>query len=298
MSVCICSLARDCAPALRRNLPLLDSMCARFRSAHVVIVENDSKDESKEVLRRWQAGRSQVRLVLNDFGARTLPDAASTTVNPSYSRFRIEQMASHRNRYLDDAATIDGLDYVIVVDLDLYRIELDGIAHAFGQSIPWDAQFANGRISDPYRAHLADFYWDTYAFWEVGDSTPQTEERMASYWEALQPLEKGMPLVAVQSAFCGVGVYRWDAMKGHRYGVEPNSGDSRVEVLSEHVYLHRGMIASGHGRLFINPSMVVYYNEPRWPMSLRAKRLAHVIRHRGIAGAARKLASKMTSRDS
>ena len=104
-------------------------------------------------------------------------DARSTTVNPSFSRFRIEKLAFHRNRYLDHVATLPDLDYVIVVDLDLYRIDIDGIAHAFGQTIPWDAQFANGRISDPCRPELGNYYYDTYALWELGDVSSTDREQ-------------------------------------------------------------------------------------------------------------------------
>ena len=55
-SVCICALVRDCAPALERNLPWLDTLCTQFRSAQVVIFENDSRDGSKEMLTSWAAG--------------------------------------------------------------------------------------------------------------------------------------------------------------------------------------------------------------------------------------------------
>jgi len=291
-SACICALARDCAPALLKNLPVLDNLGARFKTANVVVVENDSKDGTKDVLRAWAAGRPHITLFLEDFNTQTVPHALSTTANPSFSRLRIEKLAGYRNRYLEYARTLQTLDYVIVLDLDLHRVPIEGIAHAFGQGIPWDAQFANGRISDPCRPQLGDFYWDVYAFWELGDSTPQTEAKMARYWESLQPLQKGMPLIAVQSAFGGLGIYRWDALRQHRYGVEDNA-DSSVEVIVEHTYLHRRMIEAGHVRLFINPSMVVYYNKPRSPIALRAERLADIVRRHGIAGAAAKIASRL-----
>src|SRR5688572_15735848 len=108
-SVCICALARDCAPALAHNLPLLDRLCALFKSAHVIIVENDSKDDSKAVLRAWAGDRSHIKLLLDDFGTIRVPDAQSTTYNPNYSRYRIENLTFHRNRYLDQAATLPGL---------------------------------------------------------------------------------------------------------------------------------------------------------------------------------------------
>jgi hypothetical protein len=295
-NVCICALARDCAPALANNLAFLDSLCARFNRAHVIIVENDSKDDTKAVLRAWGSDRAHVKLLLEDFGTKRVPDAQSTTFNPNYSRHRIENLTFHRNRYLEQAATLPGLEYLIVIDIDLHRIEMDGVAHAFGQRIPWDAQFANGRFSDLWRPDLRDFYRDTYALWELGDSETQTEHKIENYWKLLQPLTRGIPLIAVQSAFGGLGVYRWDAVRSHRYGVELNRGDRTVEVICEHAVLHRRMIDAGHHRLFINPSMVVYFNKLRSPIALRAERYALVLRERGIARTLQRLAGKVVGR--
>jgi hypothetical protein len=177
-------------------------------------------------------------------------------------------------------------------------MELEGIAHAFGQDIPWDAQFANGRITDPRRPQLGDFYWDTYALWEVGDTSPQTEPKMAAYGEMLKPLIKGMPLFAVQSAFGGMGLYRWEALKGLRYGVESNR-DDRVEVIVEHTYLHRQMIAAGHSRLFINPSMLVYYDRgPRSRVAFTLEMLFHSLQRDGFRATAKKLLRKLSANPS
>ena len=292
-NVCISALVRDCAPALARNLPWLDTLCAQFKSARVVIFENDSRDGSKEMLASWAGGKSSVKVFSENVGTRTVPANVPSGANPFYSRSRIEKMAKYRNQYLDYASRLQDLDYLLVIDLDLHRLELDGIAHAFGQDIPWDAQFANGRISDPWRPELGDFYWDTYAFWEIGDTSPQTEAKMAAYGEMLKPLIKGMPLFAVQSAFGGMGLYRWEALKGLRYGLESNQ-DDRVEVVVEHTYLHRRLIAAGHSRLFINPSMTVYYDSgPRSRVAFTLERLFHSLRRQGATGTAKRLVHKL-----
>src|SRR5262245_47714474 len=89
--VCICALARHCAPALVRNLPFVDTLCARFGRADVVIVENDSKDNSKNILRKWAAERPHIRLLLDDFGPEPGSDGNAARTNPSFSRARIER---------------------------------------------------------------------------------------------------------------------------------------------------------------------------------------------------------------
>src|SRR2546426_8459477 len=125
-NVCICALVGDCAPALARNLPWLDTLRAQFKSAQVVIFENDSQDGSKQMLASWAAGKSRVKVFSEHFGTRTVPAELPSGVNPSYSRSRIEKMAHYRNQYLNFASTLADLDYLLVIDLDLHRIEPEG----------------------------------------------------------------------------------------------------------------------------------------------------------------------------
>jgi hypothetical protein len=291
--VCVCGIVRDCAPALQRTLPWVDHLCAQFKDAQVAIFENDSKDHTKAVLSSWAVGRENIHVFLEDYGPGETSRTKLGTVNPSFSYSRIERIARHRNRYLEFASQLSGLDYLIVVDLDVDWIDPNAVGHAFGQEIPWDAQFANGRT---WQVDTSDLYRDTYAVWEIGDPGPQTESKIAFYRRGLKPLTKGMPLFAVQSGFGGLGVYRWEAIKGLRYGVGLNS-DPRVEVICEHAFLHRQMIAAGNSRLFINPSMILHCDEqPRSRVSLPAMRLANSLRRHGIVETTRKMIRKVTKK--
>jgi hypothetical protein len=67
-----------------------------------------------------------------------------------------------------------------------------------------------------------------------------------------------MPLVLVDSAYGGMAIYKWSSIKGIYYSCLLND-DQRVQCKSEHVGLHQKMIENGHGKIFINPSMVVKY---------------------------------------
>ncbi|MHC4139409.1 MAG: hypothetical protein ACYSR1_06095 [Planctomycetota bacterium] len=51
--VAICSIVRNCGLSLRRNIPQIEKLRKCFNESHVIIVENDSTDNTKEVLERW-----------------------------------------------------------------------------------------------------------------------------------------------------------------------------------------------------------------------------------------------------
>lgn len=93
---------------------------------------------------------------------------------------------------------------------------------------------------------------------KTNDVRSQTPEMILQHQHVFAELEKGEPMIRVFSGFNGLGVYRMKAIKGLRYIPEENY-DERVEVLCEHVSLHRQMAERGFHRVYINPSQVVMY---------------------------------------
>lgn len=275
--VAICSIVRNCRQNLKRNIPTIELIRSKFDKSLVVVVENDSIDGTKQVLADWSHSSPDVHIITEDLGVTTVP-VAEGAVLPCFSRHRIELMASYRNKYLEfldqqwSAATI-----VIVVDLDLAEISVDGIANTFGQAIPWDAVTSNSINANSFEPQ----YYDAYAFREVNDSQPQTEERIFTYQNLLSGFQRGMPMIKVASAFNGLCVYRAEAIRGLRYRCEPNS-DMHVEATCEHITFHLDMSRQGFDRIYINPSQWVFYDArsglPRRMMSSAKRILRFVVR--------------------
>jgi hypothetical protein len=67
-----------------------------------------------------------------------------------------------------------------------------------------------------------------------------------------------MPLTQVYSAYGGLSIYKYDLLKGYRYGLIKND-DSRVEVKCEHFHLNDYLIQTYKAKFFINPNMTVRY---------------------------------------
>lgn len=260
ISLIICGIVRDCAGGIKRNRPVIDKLCSLVKESKVIIFENDSKDGTKSLLNQWCQECGNVYVRSEDFNTVTIPSVkAANGVNPAFSAKRISKMAYYRNKYLNFIREQGwSADYVMVVDLDLQRIELEGIIHSLALGDSWDMMAANGVIYSP-SALFRCRYNDTYALVEHGEEElPQTEESIKAKQYKWAHLCKDMPLQPVYSAFGGMAIYKFDAIKDANYEVLKND-DPRVEVRCEHFALCKQMHQKGYHRIFINPAMKVVY---------------------------------------
>lgn len=254
----VCGIVRDCGKNLKNNIRTINRLCDLAKDYRVVIYENDSKDNTKHILTAWADERKKVHVSLNDFDPVTIPPKQSA-VNPVFSAYRNGKMASYRNRCWDyiEKENLTG-DYVIVVDLDVKKIDLNGVVSSFAVNYDWDAITANG-ISRSFSSRFRKRYHDTYALVACGrENIPQTEEsiKAAQYqWAFLKP---GMPLIRVVSAFGGLAIYKKDAIAHCRYGVLLNN-DEKVESRAEHFFFYQQMKVNGFDKIYINPAMQVKY---------------------------------------
>ena len=257
-TIIICGIARDCGKNLKKNISAINRICDCAKHYHVVIFENDSIDNTKQILLDWAEKRKNIHISLNDFKTETIPKKQSE-VNPVFSVHRIEKMASYRNFYLDYIEKENlPADYVIVADLDIKKIAVDGVINSFAVRYDWDAITANG-TSRSFSSRFRKRYHDGYALIACGqESVPQTEKSIidAQYqWAFLRP---GMPLIRVASAFGGLAIYKREAINHCRYGVLLNN-DEKVESRTEHYFLYSQMKAKGFDKIYINPAMQVKY---------------------------------------
>ena len=190
VQVIICSTVRDCGEALADNIPWVEQLRGHFGESHVVIVENDSIDHTKEVLADWTQDAENVHVIAEDLGLQTIPDyVPSTGKNPFYSAHRIQLMASYRNKYMAYIEEhLPDPDYLIIIDLDIHHVSLEGIMHSFGQPVEWHAISSNGRVLSPLHPFSSVFY-DGYAFQEWGDQRPQIKDRIEQYQLRLRKLK-------------------------------------------------------------------------------------------------------------
>ena len=267
-SIVVCSIVRDAARQVVGNIPAIRWICAHFSWYRVIVYENDSKDNTARILQEWKASDPAVHVISEHLGIRTLPTRKEVASNPFFSQWRIEKMAMYRNRYLDYLEAQGwNPDYVMVVDLDVAGIDREGVMTSFTDACDWDVVTAFGYSLSP---RLALRYHDSYALVEWGkENEVKTENEIAALSYSFATLKDRQEWVRVYSAFGGLAVYKYPALRGCRYGAEAN-GDSRVESRSEHVGLFHRMYERGGIRVYVNPRMRVRYQKLTWRIVLNA----------------------------
>jgi len=262
-SVIICSIVRDCNRNLKKNIPVIEEIRDCFKSSSVIVFENDSIDGTKDTLSKWKSEYQNVNIYCENYSQQTIPTENSSGVNKYYSEYRISKMTKYRNKYLSILSenSIFKADFVIVVDLDIGKLNIKGVAHSFGLADQWDVVCANGYFHD---VRFRKKYYDSYPLVELGNENDnQTETTIANnraVWSFLKP---GMPLIPVYSAYGGLAIYHFEVIKNRKYGVIKNI-DERVEVRCEHFSLCQDIREAGFSRIFINPAMSFTYLRLDW----------------------------------
>jgi hypothetical protein len=231
-SIVICGITRDDAETLPLTIRRIEKTGGFFADYRVVIFENDSADQTPELLRQWEKANAGVTVL-----------SESLRELPAFSSGRFERLAYCRNRYLDHishSCELAAYSYVMVVDMDLRGgWSYDGIASSFGET-GWDAVASN---AIGYH-NLRKTYYDTLAL-----KPPTVLKRTwfnRVFGEGWQ-FRRNDPLIPVESCFGGLAFYRREALLARRY-----AGTSGGREVCEHHALN----ADHRLRFFLNPSQI------------------------------------------
>lgn len=242
-SVVICMLARDCEYALKRNLRKIDNLKRYFRKASIIVVENDSKDKTKEILLNWKHDDEDIHLIMEDTNSITFPkrDSRSNKL-PGASAFRIEKMAMFRNRYMTYIHNnLKDIDYMIVIDIDIDDFDEKQIVKSI-KNAPndWNALFANGRRYYHFLdKKIGMLYYDGFAFVPYKNNVLDLtyKETFILPWKMSKNL-KSSKYVPCISAFGGIGIYKYENLKNIYYSVSKNTRSEIMEVICEHISIN------------------------------------------------------------
>ncbi|MBX9923671.1 MAG: hypothetical protein K2Y01_06135 [Rhabdochlamydiaceae bacterium] len=243
--VVICGLAHNCAKSLESVERRIEETGGLFKDYRVVLFEYDSDDETREVLKAWQKNNPKVHLMKSEVS------------DSKFAQNEFDRMANFRNKYLAYVSkNCKKFDYMMVLDMDLKDSwDLDGLASGFASS-NWDGMFAYGLDPISWSCGLLYVMNDLAAYVKTGDTTKQISQANISknylkvnFRDSLLK-GSGASMIPVASAFGGMGIYKVKSLKGSWY-------EGRA---SEHVSLHQAMAEKGHGKFYINSSLVLVNN--------------------------------------
>lgn len=214
--VLITGVCKNVAPCLPNMIHKIESLGSYFKDYRVVIYENNSTDQTVQLLREW--AKRNPRLILfsenlseSELLARTeLRGGGGTKPN------RMELIAYARNVVLQEVMSpgYDDFKFVITTDMDFREgWYVNSVLTAFSHVKPWDAIFANGITPTNY-------YWDRFAFRDYDRPFgPELLDKAfwREVWGAKMNLLPNRGLIPVYSAFGGIGIYKREALKGATY---------------------------------------------------------------------------------
>ena len=244
--VVICSLLRDVEP----KMDLIQKRCERvgsmFKDYRIVIVENDSSDNTRQKLFEWRNKNPRVNILgcgeNNNVGRCTLPHAKTKTESHLVTKKRIEKMSYLRNLYLDYIRENFGdFDFTIIWDMDVIgTIYLDGIADSVGQMTFPQSEYLHANAMCAYGIYkwgLLKLYYDTYAHQDFGDNFHINLKTVHDVKKGLgipfRDLGSPQP---VKSCFGGFTLYRTKVLINQETNYDPPSEEN---IDCEHVTLHR-----------------------------------------------------------
>lgn len=262
----IALMARDCADALKHNIPEIEKFAASFRESIIVCVENDSVDGTKDILSQWMKKNPNVITLSEDCHR-------FSDIRKGGSFARIERMAYYRNKYMTwiNQSNFEP-DYLIVMDVDIDCFHSEDVIKAIKNAPePFAAIFANGRFYTKFFGKILwGKYYDTYTYvpeesnnWEI------TYTSAKQYNDQINKALRYKQFIKCKSAFSGMAIYQWSLVKDLRYAAEANNSSEFYPCLCEHVGFNRQIYKRGN--LYISSELLVQYhkqNFARWLVSV------------------------------
>lgn len=238
----IVAIARNAMPHLPNTLELVDELHGKFNDCRLYVYENDSTDETAQVLdafaatRQWATVEHETLGVLDDRG---------------FQKGRTRRLAACRTKCQEWVRrNASSTAWTIVLDVDPhYGFSVDGVLHSIATLASLEVGAAQPGAMASYSLYrktdgdgrVGVAHYDAWAA-RIGSYRDRRDEAGGMAWFSTLLVPVGCPPVALLSAFGGLCVYYTRAFLAGQYDGED----------CEHVGLHRTMRRAGYG-LYLNP---------------------------------------------
>ena len=258
----IAGLARDSGDSIESMLDesvKIGSMCADYR---IIIVENDSRDDTRNILLRRAQANSKIIILGCGINVPSCTLNMRKTVGHPIETWRIEKMVHLRNIYMDHVRQhFSNFDFLMIFDFDLScklweEVFAQNFYH-FKNDESIDAICCNGQCAGMIdKATGSTYYCDPYAHVDLDEDVytmssldkADTDAWKQRYDERIKVSLDGK-LVRVKSCFGECVIYRTAKVVDKVYSVVL---DKYHELpICEHVKFNQDL------NIYLNPAAVI-----------------------------------------
>lgn len=258
LNIIIYGTIRDIEKHFLNSFLNLDILTHYFHQIYIIILENDSKDNTRNLLLEWQQSKHPSNIKKHIFLLDHLDEKYP---------LRAHRLAYCRNNILQHIAEINinnFYQYAFHCDLDdrFWSINFDSICNCFQYDLnDWDMMSCinkNYQYYDFWALRCENTWFDKNIFSCEANNIPY-ESKTGEFCSFL----KENKLISVNSAFNGLGIYKLSAMKNCYYSAEYNCNKCHNKNIgciedNDHIGLHKQMKEKS-AKLFINTNLVITY---------------------------------------
>lgn len=249
-SIVIAGLVRNLEKELEKNITKLIAFGKKAKHYKIVLFENDSTDNTKEILSQLSKNNDNIIVRMETFNRKQFGQTRETERTEALAEYRNQLLNTIKEQYSD-------YDYVVVTDTDFVDFSLSGCYNSFGwlgRHPDVDAIAGNSfELKKVFSPDGPDSLWN-YDSWAYRPSwwTYTLSSTFVNYdpmlWFGIWIPPVGSSIFAVNSAFGGMCIYKTKMFISGEY-----SGYD-----CEHVTFHYSLVKNNTTfKLYLNPSQVM-----------------------------------------
>ena len=255
--IVIAGCTKNSASYISAHLSLLVEIGKLFQSYNIIIYENDSTDNTCEVLSQFKRDNSNFDFIHEE--------KVIERLRVQTHHIRAQTIAHGRNQLLKVISHLySEYDFMIMMDLDniLERFKPKHVFNIFNYNNVWDVLTANciNKYYDIWALRIPPSVWNQAIHGKIWNR-PLAHDCWTQMVDNIQPricvknyqklIPIKFPLIETVSSFGGLGIYKIAAIKGCKY----DSFENNIPQC-EHVGFHKAIVKNG-GRIFICPSLLI-----------------------------------------
>lgn len=241
--IIVIGCARNIEQHLNTTLNKINMIKELFKSTKVIIFENDSTDNTLNILKDWEKNKI-IKLITE----KNVPG------------LRTERLAHARNILYNEAMKYN-FDLLIILDLDIIIRDLskESILSCFDIKEDW-AMLGGNQTNKYYDLWALRTYddWMPFDCWECVNIYKKSKDYCVD--SRLKKIKMNSNPIKVKSCFGGIAIYKRKYLYNCTYGTGLQGPEGNKYEMCEHIIFNEGVIKNG-GSIFINPNLITQNND-------------------------------------